>query len=329
MFVTNYLTRFERWLILTSKKNKKIKNENDVFNLENCTAFWNEWLLARCQRLFVWNGLPFPQRELENYLLTMGKCAFVKSDRFIVDKYAVTPCTYSGVTEYFDIGKRVTWTTPVTSGFFKMQSTDGVLIRNNSLTSGIMNLIFRYSVLLANVDISLVSALVNERSQNIIVADNQNTAESINTFYKTIEEDGKRKAIVNEKLFQSLQGAISLPTVSNKETIKPILECYDTILQMFYNDIGIRYNKDKKERMIANEVTSDSQRLLINIKDMLECRQKASEEINNYFGLNVSVKLSNEIVESENLTAVKKENLTEDKIIMSAKEQKENVDYSF
>lgn len=84
---------------------------------------------------------------------------------------------------------------------------------------------------------------------------------------------------------------------------------------MFYNDIGIRYNKDKKERMITNEVESDSQRLLININDMLECRREAVETINETFGLNISVKLSNEVIDvNENLSEDKIENLTEDKI---------------
>lgn len=327
-----FLTRFERWLDFLYHRKKNIKNYNDLFNLEYCVEFWRENLLERCQRLFVWENLPFPQREIENLLMFRGKCAFVKHKRFLVSEYAVTPCTYSGVTEYMDIGRKVTWTTPLVSGTFKMQSEDGVLIRNNSLTNGIMSLIERYSIMLANVDMSLVSALVNERCQNVLLAESQNVADSINSFYKTIEEDGKRKAIVNPKLFEAIQGAVSLPTVSNKETIKPILECYDTLLQMFYNDIGIRYNKDKKERMISNEVESDSQRLLINIKDMLDCREKACEEINKYFGLNVSVKMSNEIVLSENKqenSTVVKNDSSQLEEPQTAEEQKENIDYSF
>ena len=213
----------------------------------------------------------------------------------------MVPCTYSGVTEYPDVGKVVTWTTPIISGKFKMQNGDGILIRNNSLSAGIGDLLLRYSILLANIDMSLSCVLINEREQNLLSAPNQNIADSINNMYKNLEEYGKRRAVVNNSLYESIHnGLISLPATGTKDSIKSILACYDTILQMFYNDIGIRYNKDKKERMVESEVVSDSQRLLINIMDMYECRKKACEEINNKFNLNVSVKLSNEIVLSEN-----------------------------
>lgn len=330
-----FLSRYEKWLNSIFSKDKKIKNENDLFNLNHSTIFWQNELFARCQRLFVWDGLPFPQREIENLLLMQGCGCFVKSNKFKVSKYAITPCTWSGVTEYPDVGVDVRWVTPIANGTFKMQGGDGVVIRNNSLTQSIRPLINRYAILLANIDISLVSALVNERCQNVFVADTQNVADSINNFYKTIEEDGKRKAIVNERLFQTLQGAISLPAVQNKDSIKSILSCYDSVLQMFYNDIGIRYNKDKKERMVESEVTSDSQRLLINIKDMLECRQKACDEINDVFGLNVTVKMSNEIVLAENdqtqpgEESKKIDSPEEPEEQQTAEEQKENVDYSF
>ena len=293
-----FKSRYEKWLASLGLFNKKkIKNVNDLFNLEMLTQYWTNYLLEKCQTMFLWNGLPFPQREVENLLLLRGYCAFVKNDKFIVNEYAVVPCTYSGVTEYADIGTLCNWTTPIVSGYFDIQKTDnGIIIRNNSLTMSMCQLIQRYAILLANTDISLMCALVNDRSQSVLVADTENTANSINTMYKELEESGKRKAIVREKLFEALQGAASLPMINAKDTLRPICEVYDTILQLFYNDVGVRYNKDKKERMVESEVVSDSQRLLINITDMLNCRKEACKEINKMYGLNISVKLSNEFV---------------------------------
>ena len=66
------------------------------------------------------------------------------------------------------------------------------------------------------------------------------------------------------------------------------------ILRAFYNEIGVRYARDKKERLVSDEATGDAQMLLINIKDMLAQREKASEEINRIFGVNTSVELSEE-----------------------------------
>ena len=319
---------YEKWLMIAGKK---YKNYNDLFNLDGLVYYWSVELMGRMQRLFVWDGLPYPQRELENLLLTNGFCSQVVSKKFLVSKVGVTPCTYSGVTEYPDVGTKVAWTTPVASGSYNLNTNDGILIRNNSLSTSVIPFITRYAVMLANTDISLVQALVNERDQSLLLANNQKTVDAINSVFEKLEQ-GKRRAVLMDNLFQSIQGAISLPTVSNKDTIKPILNAYDTILQMFYNDIGIRYNKDKKERMVESEVTSDSQRLLMNVSDMLKCREEAvpdmREMIRKIYGnnVNVSVRLSNEIVLAEN-NRTNESNKTDS--IRTAEDAKEFVDYEF
>ena len=325
-----FLSRYEKFLYaLDLFKDNKKRNINDLFKLDNLVLFWINELMGRMQRLFIYENMPFPQREFENTILTNGIGSFVKSSHFKVAEYGITPCTYSGVTEYSDIGTIVRWCTPVAWGQFPMQSKDGVLVRNNSLSQSVMPFLTRYATLLANNDISLLCALTNVRSQSVIVADSKNVADSVNAMFKSLE-NGKRQAIVNEKLFQTLQGATALPLSNTNDAIKPILEVYDTILQMFYNDIGIRYNKDKKERMIENEVTSDTQRLLINIEDMFECRQKACDEINDYFGLNISVKKSNEIVDTSQNVDKAINNFSQlNDTTSSAEEQKQNVDYNF
>ena len=331
-----FLSLYEKWLALFNKKGKK--NLNDLFNLDELVFYWKNELLGRMQRLFVWEGLPFPQRELENMLLINGYCTQVISSKFKISKVGVAPCTYSGVTEYPDIGIQVNWTNSIDSGSYKLNSNDGVLIRNNSLSQGVMPFITRYAILLANTDISLVQALINERDPSLILANNTNTVDAINNMYDNLER-GKRRAVLMDNLFQSVQGAIALPTVTTKDSIKPILQAYDGILQMFYNDIGIRYNKDKKERMVESEVTSDSQRLLMNVTDMLNCREEAAPDmekmIRRVYGnsVNVTVKLSNEIVLVENNQTVQPAEPTEPKqqtdTVTTAEALKENVDYTF
>lgn len=319
---------YERWLMIAGKK---YKNYNDIFNLDGLVYYWSIELMGRMQRLFVWEGLPYPQRELENVLLTNGFCSQVESKKFLVSKVGVAPCTYSGVTEYPDIGTKVTWTTPVASGSYNLNTNDGILIRNNSLSTSVIPFITRYAVMLANTDISLVQALVNERDQSLLMANNQKTVDAINSVFEKLEQ-GKRRAVLMDNLFEAVQGVTALPTVSNKDTIKPILNAYDTILQMFYNDIGIRYNKDKKERMVESEVTSDSQRLLMNVSDMLKCREEAvpamQEMIRSVYGnsIKVSVRLSNEIVLAEN-KQVNESKKTDS--IRTAEDVKEFVDYEF
>lgn len=301
----NYLltTRFEKLIdFFDIKKRKKIKSYNDLFNLEMLVAYWRDKLMERVQGIFIWEGLPFPQHEIENLLIECGYCNFIKNKKFMLSEYAVTPCKISGVTEYADYGTDVTWCTPVASGNYKYFSNDsnsGVIIRNNSLSTPLIDLITHYAILLANVDISLSCALINDRAQSVVLAPTQQVKEGLDSIFRKLETDGQRTAVANENLIQSMQGAVSLPLVNAKDTIKPITEVYNVILEMFYNDIGIRYNRNKKERMIDSEVTSDNQRLLINVNDMLYHRQQGASYINNKYNLNVSVRLSKDFVEDK------------------------------
>ena len=86
-------------------------------------------------------------------------------------------------------------------------------------------------------------------------------------------------------------------------TVKDALEVKTELLKSFYNEIGVRYVRDKKERMISDEIENDEQMLLLNINDMKYQREKACKKINEIFGLNVSVKLSPEfeIIEKEGM----------------------------
>lgn len=320
-----FFDRWEKFLQLSALAKNSKKTINDVMSLNNLTSYWKERLLGICQSMFVWDGLPFPQRELENLLLLRGTCAIVKSDKFIINKIAAVPCYTSGVTEYIDLGTRTTWATPIASGKFKTIDGNGVLCRNDSLSNGLMTFLDRYALIFANVDISLICSLVNDRSQNVFVADSRNTADSVNEMFRGLEVDGKRKAVVNEKLFEALQGCVSLPMINSKDSLRPILEVYETILTMFYNDIGIRYNRNKKERMIDSEVTSDIQRLMINVNDMLHCRQDIVKEVNDKFGLNVSVKTTNDFLSQKENDKKDSETKTE----KVKKELKEFTDYSF
>lgn len=295
-------SRFEKLMdFFNIKKRKKMKSYNDLFNLDMLTQYWRDRFFEVCQGLFEWDGLPFPQHEIDNILFENGVVNFIENKRFKLSNYAVTPCSISGVTEYEDFGTDVTWCTPLVSGSYKYFSDEGgVIIRNNSLSQPLVTLIEHYAILMANIDISLCCSLTNDRAQSIIVVGSQQAKEGIDSLFRQLEIDGARHAVVNDNLIKALQGAVSLPLVNAKDTIKPITEAYQTVLEMFYNDIGIKFNRNKKERMIDSEVTSDRQRLLINVNDMLYQRQLGAKAINDRYELNVSVKLASDIINNDN-----------------------------
>ena len=249
-------------------------------------------LIEKIVRIFEWKGLPFPQREIEMRLITAGYCGFVKDE--LLD-YMVAYGGMSGPTQYFDVFKDFTYSAPLAKGGTKKINKECVIINNTALRNPMNAFIKRYAILLAHCDVTLVMSLVNLRTKNIIATDDQGTADSYKEMFKKFYK-GEFSALIDKGLLGSADGGlnnIALPTSGNIG----VMECIDAkneIMRMFYNDIGVRYTRDKKERMIESEVENDQQLLLFNINDMLRQRENACKKINELFDLNISVKLAPE-----------------------------------
>ena len=268
--------------------NKKF--EKNEFKLDASVKYWCNMLFEKIVRVFVWDGLPadIPQREIETRLILNGFCGMVKDG---VKGIMVATGGMSGSTQYADIFTKFTYSAPTAQGGTKTIGKDCVIINNSALRNPLYPLVYRYAFLLSHTDISLKCALVNARYTDLFSTDDQQTAESVRAVRNKIY-DGDYDCIVDSSIIGALQNMANTDNTSN--TLKQIVEIRTDLLRGFYNDIGIKFVKDKKERMISDEVSDDNQMLLFNIADMLHQREKACEEINTVFGLRVSVKLSDE-----------------------------------
>ena len=284
MFLNNYTSKIAEKLLL--------KETEIELQLPKSVNYWTEMLFEKIVRIFEWGGLPFPQREIEMRLIATGYCGFVYDD-FL--GYMVAYGGMSGPTEYFDVFKNFTYSAPTAKGGTKRIDKECVIINNTALRNNMVSFIQRYAILLAHCDVSLVMSLVNLRTKNIIATDDQGTADSYKEMFKKFYK-GEFSALIDKGLLGSSEGGlnnVALPTSGNIG----VIECIDAkneIMRMFYNDIGVRYTRDKKERMIESEVENDQQLLLFNINDMLRQRENACKKINELFNLNVSVKLAPE-----------------------------------
>lgn len=283
MFLNNYTSKIAEKLLL--------KETELELQLPQSVNYWIEMLFEKIVRIFEWKGLPFPQREIEMRLITTGFCGFVKDD--LLD-YMVAYGGMSGPTQYFDVFKDFTYSAPLAKGGTKKINKECVIINNTALRNPMNVFIKRYAILLAHCDVTLVMSLVNLRTKNIIATDDQGTADSYKEMFKKFYK-GEFSALIDKGLLGSSEGLnnVALPTSGNIG----VMECIDAkneIMRMFYNDIGVRYTRDKKERMIESEVENDQQLLLFNINDMLRQRENACKKINELFDLNVSVKLAPE-----------------------------------
>lgn len=253
--------------------------------------YWRSYLLNSINNLFVWEFDGYSRAEnkklskqIENRLLLLGKCGIVKPKNKII---AVEPML-NGITDYFDEYTKFTYTTPLhhSTGEGVYIGKDGILIDNDNLRDGYMHMIHHYSIMLAHTEVTLVNVLINCRVGKVYVASTDKVAQSIRDFRSKLYR-GKNDVIV-DKSFLGVE--VHDESTSSPLSLKDLLDTRDTLLTNFYQDIGINRQKQKRERMIADEVSANDQLLKFNLDDMTECREIGAEEISNVFGINCTVR---------------------------------------
>ena len=268
----------------------EIKPSETELTFDKSFRYWHKNLFNRLMRLFTWNGLPFPQRELEFNLMARGSVGI-----FDVNGLFASQCGLTGVTEYPDKFIYAIYANPKKGNGMKKIDKECVVIYNDDLKTSLIPFVNRYANLLAHADLSLQIALINSRSMGALVAPNSIVAESIKEWYNALKK-GKMLAIIDDESMETLANAKGTRSVTDSypstNTIADFYTAQQNILKSFYNDLGVKYTTEKKERLITDEVNSDNDMLLININAMLENRKKACEDIKKIFGIDVTVDLT-------------------------------------
>ena len=272
----------------------KFARESSTFNAGY--FYWREELFERIMRLFVWENTydwkentGVKPKEIELRLLLAGHTGITK----IKDEDELTAMfgNFYGVAKYFDEKPNYMVRCPVYAGSRKVNE-DVVVIDNNSVRNPAMRLVHHYAILLAHTEVTLVNLLVNARdSGGIPVATTQKQKTSIEEYQGRIF-NGQYGTVTDI-------GNLGLSYVgSDRKTYQSLSEVMimrERLLKSFYSDIGVRSAFEKRSNAVEAEVEADTSMLLLNISDMIECRKKGADAVNNLFGTNWSVHIAEEI----------------------------------
>ena len=255
-------------------------------------TFWREYLTERTLRIFEWTGLPMPQKVVEFAVMMNGFAGFVKDEKAGL---VCLPGSLSGVTPYPMIYTNFVYAAPGCEGgrpliFPTDHLGRAVIISNNSMRQSFADLIDRYAMLLAHADSSIANGLVNMRYDIVLQGEDDATVASLKEF-RAQAVSGHITPVVDRSLTTA---PVVIPTQTTQKGQIPLdaIDARKEILQMFYQDIGIRIMPEKRGNLITAEISENDNALLFNISDMLRCREDAAENINRLYGLDVSVKLS-------------------------------------
>lgn len=248
--------------------------------------FYKLMLIARS--LFQWENLPnnMDERWIEKYLFNSGKCIFYKDPNmgFMVAGYGQEGSIncYGDPTSVYPVAENYVY-----SGKQLINGENCYVIRNNDLMLPEFPIIRHFSYKLTNIERAIDVNIEATKTPIIVRCSDKQRLSLKNAI-------NQRKD--NEMVIWSSDNANIGDMVSTLETNAPVVfpqlqTQKHMVLNEVFTDLGINNaNMDKKERMVANEVSANDEQVKASEDVMLKVREEACKQINRIFGLNISVK---------------------------------------
>lgn len=266
---------------------KKFLYNKDLY-LQN---FIND-MLCRCYAMFEYRNLPdsIKKQNIEKYLLLNGHCIFTKEN----DSFYVFNGDFSGVENvYHKLHKYIVVNVALNLNkeYETEDNTDCVLIENDSERQGFFHLFSKYGIMLNDCEVSLNMLTILSRIPYLISSADEKTKANTEIFLNKIK-NGDFSIISDNAFIESLK-TFSLNNTSNRQ-ITDLIELNQYIKASSFNAIGLNANwNSKRERLNTSEISLNEDSLTPLIENMLYSRKEAMNAINEKYGLNIEVDLSN------------------------------------
>lgn len=262
----------------TYKPNDKISNINHLIK-----SFLNKTLT-----MFLYEGLPdgFDYVELEKILQVKGVAFITEYDGNL---YPFTIDLIYDDVDIYDNALKGNIYLNDTREFKTVNIKDGVLIKNDYLGIGLMEILKKYAFLINESTVTLYLSNLWKRTEKIFTANDDATAESVKNYLEKVK-NGEIGVITSSLLYESIN--VSSPQ-SMGTNIHDLIEYDNYIKSQFYNEIGLYHNDNmKKERLITTEVESGKTSVYPLVDNMLNSRRKGLKELNEKYNLDVKVEFT-------------------------------------
>lgn len=261
---------------------KRNRWESAVLN-NRTYKHYNNRLKELAVSMFEWKNVPDTVNIefMEKTLYEQGKILFLKDD---VIGFVALPFSVSGQLDIYNVpkGRRAY----ANNGYnANRNETNSVIIWNNYLHTNCINDIDLYCRKLYNID-RTVDVNVNGQKTPVLIQCNETQRLTMKNLY--MQYDGNEPFIFGDKNLD-LQGLKAIPTLAPFVGDK-LMQLKFQIWNEAMTYLGIsNVNMHKKERLLNDEVTRNMGSTVASRYTRLDMRQRACEEINKMFGLNMSV----------------------------------------
>ena len=274
--------------MMLTMANSKLMPFDFAYCSDKARVFENycKYTFTRTQSMFTYEGLPdtIPVQWLESYLQRNGSCCIAEHEGKL---YALLGNAGGELDEYYQ-PTIYTVANPALnlSKTYKI-GEDCVYCRNDFDAVGLVPLVSRYCGLMTENLLTVRISDINMRMMNLLSAPDDNTLQSTKQYLKDLE-DGKLGVVGETPFFEGLK--LQSKGVGNGDYMIQFIELQQYLKGSMYNELGINANFNmKREALSGQELSLNDDALMPLIDDMLKQRRAMCDELNEMFGLNVSV----------------------------------------
>ena len=252
--------------------------------LGNISSLINNYL-NKTLAMFQYSNLPdsLPDVEIEKMLQTQGQLFITKYNEQIVA--LKIDLLYEDVDVYGNATVGNVYF-PDTKTFKKVPLSEGVLIQNDYLGLGILDILKKYAYLINESSLSLNMANFWKRTEKVFTANDDSTLESVKNYLDKTEK-GEIGVVTSNLLYESIQ--VSTPQ-ANGTSLSELIEYHNYLKSQLYSEIGLYTNENmKKERLITSEVETGLNAIYPLVDNMLDNRIQGFTKVNEKFNLAIEV----------------------------------------
>ena len=276
---------------------------SDVKVCNNLTyGYWFITLLEKLQSVIEFEGLPETWRgDVKDFLYyCLFKFGYVAT--FNIPEYGKSfqPATLNGMTFYYQPSNAVISNPALDSALELKIGEDCELIKLTPYYKGVWDLIGYYAEKLSSLDTAINMSIINGKVPFILGAKNKPMAQMLKKIMDKV--NGGEPLVIYDEVFredgskiksgESPFSAFDREHLKNSYILTEQLQDFQTILNAFYNEIGIpTVPYQKMERMVNSEAQSQEIASSARLSVWFDCLQESLIKVNKLLGTSIRVSL--------------------------------------
>lgn len=234
--------------------------------------------------LYEWDNLPegMDSRHIEMALLMNGQAFFYDDEEL---GFICLPCSNSGQMNVYGEPTRLM----ITGYGYSVNKhiTEGVRILNNPRVMATDITLNYYCTKLAQIDSTINTNLIQQKVPFVFATTKENEF-TIKTLYAKMYS-GEPAIFIDQSLMTNGDLNIQSVACESPYLIDKLQQHRLEVEKELLTFLGINTTIEKKERLLVDETNANNEQISLNVEIGLREREKACQEINDRYGLNLEV----------------------------------------